>query len=42
MRAANPQATHKEIVDECIRRGIAFYTAKTQVQRFLKAKKTTT
>jgi hypothetical protein len=26
-------------VDACIAKGVAFYTVKTQVQRFLKAKK---
>ncbi|GAO01828.1 hypothetical protein [Anaeromyxobacter sp. PSR-1] len=41
MRKANPQATRKEIVDECIRRGIAFYTARTQYQRWAKSKKPT-
>ncbi len=41
MRAADPNVTRKAIVDACIAKGVAFYTAKTQVQRFLKAKKTT-
>lgn len=40
MRKANPQATRKEIVDECIRRGIAFYTARTQYQRWAKSNPT--
>jgi hypothetical protein len=35
MRKANPQATRRQIVDECIRRGVAYYTARSQVQRFL-------
>jgi hypothetical protein len=38
MRAKNPNATRKEIVDECVRRGIAFYTARTQYQRWSKTK----
>lgn len=38
MRKANPGATRKEIVNECIRRGIAFYTARTQYQRWSKSK----
>ncbi len=38
MKAANPNVTRKEIVDECIRRGVAFYTARTQYQRWRKAK----
>lgn len=32
MKAANPSVTRKEILAECERRGIAFYTARTQYQ----------
>ncbi len=39
MKAANPQTTRKEIVEECIRRGVAFYTARTQYQLWTKSKK---
>jgi hypothetical protein len=39
MKAADPNVTRKAIVDACIAKGVAFCTAKTQVQRFLKAKK---
>lgn len=41
MKMANPHATRKEIVEECIRRGIAYYTARTQYQRWSKSKTTT-
>jgi hypothetical protein len=30
MKAANPAVTRKQVVDECVRRGIALYTARTQ------------
>jgi hypothetical protein len=39
MKAVNPNVTRKAIVDECIRRGVAFYTARTQYQRWAKSKK---
>jgi hypothetical protein len=39
MKAANPTVTRKAIVDECVRRGVAFYTARTQYQRWSKAAK---
>ena len=39
IKTANPQATRKEIVDECLRRGVAFYTARTQYQRWAKTKR---
>ena len=39
MRNANPTVTRKAIVEECLRRGIAFYTARTQYQRWAKSKK---
>lgn len=42
MKKANPKATRKEIVEECVRRGIAFYTARTQYQRWAKSKSTRT
>jgi hypothetical protein len=32
VRKANPEATRKEILEECERRGIAYYTARTQYQ----------
>ncbi len=34
MKTANPNVTRKQVVDECVRRGIAFYTARTQYQRW--------
>jgi hypothetical protein len=40
MKAANPTVTRKAIVDECVRRGVAFYTARTQYQRWAKSKAT--
>ncbi len=39
MKTADPNVTRKAIVDECIRRGVAFYTARTQYQRWAKSKK---
>jgi hypothetical protein len=39
MKAADPNVSRKAIVDACIAKGVAFYTAKTQVQRSLRAKK---
>lgn len=38
MRAANPAAARKAIVDECVRRGVAFFTARTQYQKWSKAR----
>ena len=42
MFAANPQVRRKDVIAECVRRGIAFYTARTQYQQWLAAKKGTT
>lgn len=39
-KAAHLNVTRKAIV-ECVRRGVALYTAKTQYQRWTKAKKIT-
>jgi hypothetical protein len=41
MKVADPGVTRKAIVDACVAKGVAFCTPKTQVQRFLKSKKTT-
>lgn len=41
MFAANPQVRRKDVIAECVRRGIAFYTARTQYQQWLAAKKGT-
>ncbi len=38
MVAANPQVRRKEVIEECVRRGIAFYTARTQYQQWLATK----
>lgn len=38
MSAANPQVRRKEVIAECVRRGIAFYTARTQYQQWLATK----
>ena len=35
MILANPDARRKEVIAECVRRGIAFYTARTQYQQWL-------
>lgn len=32
LTAANPSITRKSIIEECVKRGIAYYTARTQVQ----------
>jgi hypothetical protein len=40
MKAANAAVTRRQVVDECVRRGIALYTARTQYQRWSKAKQT--
>jgi hypothetical protein len=37
MKAANPSVTRKEVQDECVRRGIASGTARTQYQAWKKA-----
>jgi hypothetical protein len=37
MKAANPQVSRKEVQDECVRRGIASGTARTQYQAWKKA-----
>ena len=42
MFAANPQTRRKDVIAECVRRGIAFYTARTQYQLWLAAKKGST
>lgn len=42
MFAADPQVRRKDVIAECVRRGIAFYTARTQYQQWLTAKKGTT
>jgi hypothetical protein len=41
MSAANPQVRRKDVIAECVRRGIAFYTARTQYQQWLAAKNST-
>lgn len=38
MVAANPQVRRKDVIAECVRRGIAFYTARTQYQQWLATK----
>jgi hypothetical protein len=40
VKATDPKVTRKAIVDECVRRGAAFYTARTQYQRWAKSKAT--
>jgi hypothetical protein len=37
MSAANPAVTRKQVIEECTKRGIAFYTARTQYQQWLTA-----
>lgn len=39
LRAADPEIRRKDIIAECVRRGIAFYTARTQLQSYLAAVK---
>ncbi|HEX4882141.1 MAG TPA: hypothetical protein VFV18_07340 [Porticoccaceae bacterium] len=34
MSAANPQVRRKDVIAECVRRGIAFFTARTQYQKW--------
>jgi hypothetical protein len=36
MKRADPNVTRKQIVDECMRRGIAYFTARTQAQLWSK------
>lgn len=38
MSAANPQVRRKDVIAECVNRGIAFYTARTQYQQWLATK----
>lgn len=38
MSATNPQVRRKDVIAECVRRGIAFYTARTQYQQWLATK----
>jgi hypothetical protein len=40
MKKANPQVTRKELMAACEAKGVAYYTARTQVQRALKAMST--
>ena len=39
MSTANPQVRRKDVIAECVNRGIAFYTARTQYQQWLSVKK---
>lgn len=39
MTAANPEVPRKTVIQECVRRGIAYYTARTQYQQWLTAKR---
>lgn len=34
MKAANPKVTRSEVINECVKRGIAYYTARTQYQQW--------
>lgn len=38
MSAANPQVRRKDVIAECVRQGVAFYTARTQYQQWLATK----
>lgn len=38
MSDANPDVRRKDVIAECVRRGIAFYTARTQYQQWLATK----
>lgn len=38
MHAANPNVRRKQVMDECVRRGVAFWTARTQYQQWRTAK----
>jgi hypothetical protein len=42
MVAANPNVRRKEVIEECVRRGIAYYTARTQYQQWLTAVRNST
>lgn len=39
MKQENPNVRRKDVIDECIKRGIAYYTARTQYQRWLETVK---
>ena len=39
LRAANPDVRRKDIMAACEAAGIAFFTARTQIQKWMKAKK---
>lgn len=39
MKKANKDVRRKEVIDECVKRGIAYYTARTQYQQWLTANK---
>ena len=39
MKAANPEVERKEVLAECVKRGVAFYTARTQYQQWLGVQK---
>lgn len=39
MKAANPEVKRKEVLAECVKRGVAFYTARTQYQQWLGVQK---
>jgi hypothetical protein len=41
MKTKNPQATRKQIVEECIKRGVAYFTVRTQYQKWSKSKTST-
>jgi len=38
MKKANPATTRKQLVEAALAKGVAYYTARTQVQRYLKAR----
>lgn len=39
MKAANPEVKRKDVLAECVKRGVAFYTARTQYQQWLGVQK---
>lgn len=39
MKASNPEVKRKEVLAECVKRGVAFYTARTQYQQWLGVQK---
>lgn len=39
MKAADPEVRRKDVIAECVRRGIAFYTARTQYQQWLQVQR---